>query len=83
MRGMSKLNGRQFIGLFLPLALLALWWTLTATGLVQPLILPSPLAVAERWYAALLPQAAYDPAQGSYLSWLFSGELPHDAAASL
>jgi len=80
---MSKPVGRQFIGLILPLALLALWWALTASGVVQPLILPSPLAVAERWYAALLPQAPFDPAQGSYFAWLFSGELPRDAAASL
>ena len=80
---MRSPTGRKFIGLVLPFGLLALWWALTAAGVVQPLILPTPLAVAERWYAALLPQAAYDPAQGSYLSWFFSGELPHDAAASL
>ncbi len=80
---MSNTGGRRVVGLILPLVLLALWWGLTASDIVQPLILPSPLAVAQKWYASLLPQAAFDPAQGSYLGWLFSGELPHDAAASL
>jgi len=73
----------QFAGFILPLALLAFWQTLASTGIVQPMVLPSPVAVAERWWVALLPAQAYDAAQGSYLSWLFSGELPHDAAASL
>jgi len=70
-------------GFALPLLLLILWQALASAGVVQPMVLPSPLAVAERWWAALLPAQTYDPAQGSYLTWLFSGELPHDAAASL
>jgi len=73
----------QFAGFILPLALLAFWQTLASTGIVQPMVLPSPVAVAERWWAALLPAQPYDAAQSSYLTWLFSGELPHDAAASL
>jgi NitT/TauT family transport system permease protein len=79
---MNKSGGR-LIGAILPIALLTLWWALTASGKVQPMILPSPLAVAQKWWAALLPAQDYDAAQGSYLAWIFSGELLHDAAASL
>src|SRR3954454_4758647 len=74
---------QRYSGFALPLLLLLLWQGLASAGVVQPMVLPSPLAVAERWWAALLPAPAYDAAQGSYFSWLFSGELPHDAAASL
>jgi len=74
---------QRYSGFALPLLLLLLWQGLASAGVVQPMVLPSPLAVAERWWAALLPAQAYDAAQGSYWSWLFSGELPHDAAASL
>jgi len=74
---------QRYSGLALPLLLLLLWQGLASAGIVQPMVLPSPVAVAERWWAALLPPQAYEAAQGSYLTWLFSGELPHDAAASL
>jgi NitT/TauT family transport system permease protein len=36
-----------------------------------------------RWIAYALPPAPFDPAEGSRLAWIFSGELPHDAVASL
>ena len=80
---MSLGRGQRLLGFAPPLMLLALWYILTSAGIVQPLILPSPVAVAERWYTSLLPTQPFDPAQGSYLSWFFSGELPQDAAASL
>ncbi|HEX6833035.1 MAG TPA: ABC transporter permease [Rudaea sp.] len=76
-------RGQRLLGFALPLALLAVWQILASTGVVQPMVLPSPVAVAQRWYASLLPAQPFDAAQGSYLSWLFSGELLHDAAASL
>jgi NitT/TauT family transport system permease protein len=47
------------------------------------MILPSPSAVFLRWLAYLKPMQPYDPAASSYLAWFFSGELVHDAAASL
>jgi NitT/TauT family transport system permease protein len=70
-------------GLALPAFLLVLWEALARAALVSPIVLPAPSAVARKWWAALLPAAPHDPAQGSYLTWLVSGELLHDASASL
>ena len=66
-----------------PAALLLAWEAVSRLGWVTPLILPSPTAVALRWWAYLTPAAAYDPAASGLLAWLLSGELPHDALASL
>ena len=70
-------------GLAVPLALLALWQIACSAGLVNPLVLPSPAAVAARWWAYLAPLEAYDPAQGPWLAWAVSGEMLGDALASL
>ncbi len=70
-------------GLAVPIVVLALWQAFCSAGLVNPQILPSPASVAQRWWSYLAPLEVFDPAQGSYLSWLFSGELLHDAMASL
>ena len=74
---------RRLRGLAIPVLLIAVWELICDLGWVQALILPSPHAVALRWWAAVLPGQPFDPAQGSYLSWLFSGELLHDAYASM
>ena len=42
--------GRIMLGLLVPVALLALWWGVTAAGLVPPYQLPGPVAV---WDAAV------------------------------
>ncbi|MFD7021735.1 ABC transporter permease [Promicromonospora sukumoe] len=42
--------GRILLGLLVPVALLALWWGVTAAGLVPPYQLPGPVAV---WDAAV------------------------------
>jgi len=49
---------------------------------VNPQILPTPLLC---WRNGGIPAAleVYDPAKSSYLAWIFSGELIHDAYASL
>ncbi len=47
------------------------------------MVLPPPSAVASRWFSSLVPALPYDPASQSYAAWLVSGELPHDAVASL
>jgi len=70
-------------GALVPVALLLLWEILSRTGAVSPVVLPPPSAVAVKWWAGLQPALPYDPAQESYLSWLFSGEMPHDAVSSL
>jgi len=43
---------QRYSGFALPLLLLLLWQGLASAGVVQPMVLPSPLAVAERWWAA-------------------------------
>ena len=58
------------------------WEALTRGGFINPVILPAPSQVLLKWIAYLEPLEPYDPARSSYLAWLFSGELPHDALAS-
>jgi len=71
------------IGLVLPAAVVALWQTVATMGWVNPQVLPSPLAVAEKWIAYLLPLQPYEPAAGSWLHWAVSGELITDSLSSL
>jgi len=72
--------GRQ---LLVPVLVLAVWEAISDAGWVSPIVLPSPSQVLLRWIAYAKPVEPYDPAQGSWLGWAFSGELPHDAVASL
>jgi len=69
--------------LLVPLAVLAAWEGVSRAGLVSPIILPAPSQVFLRWIAYARPLAPHDPARGSWVAWLFSGELPRDAFASL
>jgi len=73
---------RGLQGAIVPVVLLVLWEALTRSGFINPVILPAPSQVLLRWIAYLQPLEAYDPEATSYLAWLFSGELPHDALAS-
>jgi NitT/TauT family transport system permease protein len=68
--------------LLVPVGLLLLWEGISRAGWVTPLILPSPTAVALRWWSYLAPAEPYAPPE-SWLAWALSGELPHDAATSL
>ncbi len=52
-------------------------------GLFSEVLLPSPSAVAVKWWAYLLPTQDYVPGSGAYFTWLISGELLHDAYSSL
>ncbi|MFO0584907.1 MAG: ABC transporter permease [Anaeromyxobacter sp.] len=69
--------------LLVPAIALGLWELVSRMGWVSPLVLPAPSRVLLRWIQYARPTEAYDPAAGSYVAWLFSGELPHDALASL
>ncbi|MYM30071.1 ABC transporter permease subunit [Duganella sp. CY15W] len=71
------------IGLVLPAVIIVLWQAVAQLGWVNPQVLPSPLAVAEKWVAYLLPLQPYDPAAGSWLHWAVSGELITDSLSSL
>lgn len=69
-------------GILVPAVAIIVWEFIVRVGWVNPQVLPSPSAVLIRWYHYLLPLQPYDPAQGSYVSWMFSGELIHDTIAS-
>lgn len=79
---MKRLNAILH-GLAVPVVLLVLWEICSRAGLVSEVVLPAPSAVALKWWQSLLPAQDFDPAAGSYLAWLFSGELLHDAWASM
>ena len=70
-------------GAVIPLAILLVWATVCALGLIDPLKLPSPLAVFVRFWRYILPEAAFNPASPFSLAWLVSGEFFRDAAGSL
>lgn len=66
-----------------PLCIIVVWEALSRLGVVSPQILPAPTQVLARWYAYACPMEPFDPAKGNYLIWLCSGELPHDAVATI
>jgi NitT/TauT family transport system permease protein len=69
------------IGLIVPAVIIAVWQAVAQLGWVNPQVLPSPLAVVEKWIAYLLPMQPY--ASGSKLAWYFSGELLIDSLGSM
>jgi NitT/TauT family transport system permease protein len=71
------------VGLVVPAVLIALWQASAMLGWVNPQVLPSPVAVVEKWIAYLLPLMPRDPASQSWLAWAFSGELIMDSIGSL
>jgi NitT/TauT family transport system permease protein len=79
----KKSAGSVVWSLAVPVTLLAIWEGLSRAGVINPMILPSPSAVFLRWIAYAKPMMPFDPVEGTYVAWLFSGELLHDAAASL
>lgn len=69
-------------GVMVPVVVLVAWELSARAGLFSEVILPAPSAVAAKWWAYLLPGQPQAEGQ-SYLAWLLSGELPHDAYSSL
>ncbi len=70
-------------GAIVPVLVIAFWQALSSSGLINAVVLPSPVAVLVRWWAYLLPTEAYDPAQSSWILWALSGEMLTDAWSSL
>ncbi|MGH8752209.1 MAG: ABC transporter permease [Burkholderiales bacterium] len=68
-------------GIVIPLVFLALWQFVAMSGWINPQILPAPSQVMAKWWDYLRPADSYSA--GSYILWLVSGELPHDALASM
>ncbi|MEC5159596.1 MULTISPECIES: ABC transporter permease [unclassified Janthinobacterium] len=87
-RGVGARQWREIgIGMVVPAAVIGLWQVVAMLGWVNPQVLPSPLAVLQRWIAYLLPVApfadyAYAGA-GAWLGWAVSGELIVDSLGSL
>ena len=71
------------IGLVVPVVIILLWQMAAMLGWVNPQVLPSPWAVAVKWVEYALPLTAFDPAAGSRLAWMFSGELLIDTLGSM
>jgi NitT/TauT family transport system permease protein len=69
--------------LVVPVVVVAAWEGVSRAGWVSPIVLPAPSQVLLRWLAYARPLAPYDPAEGSWIAWALSGELPSDALASL
>jgi NitT/TauT family transport system permease protein len=79
---MKKNQLREFgIGLVAPAVVLVLWQTVAMLGWVNPQVLPSPLAVVQKWIAYLLPIQPHE--NGSWLAWAVSGELIVDSIGSM
>ncbi|MCC2960958.1 ABC transporter permease [Massilia sp. IC2-278] len=78
-------NWREIgVGMVVPVLAIAIWQAVASMGWVNPQVLPSPLAVWERWVAYLLPLVPYEGyTEGGWWHWAFSGELIVDTLTSL
>lgn len=81
---MKSLNAKAAAeGAVVPVLLLIVWQLVCSMGWVNQHVLPSPVAVATRWWEYLAPLEPYDPAAGSWAAWALSGELIIDTISSL
>lgn len=81
---MTKLNiWRVVEGAIVPVALLLFWQAICDFGFIDPRKLPSPVAVAVRWWSYMYPAEPFNAAKDFFPVWLFSGEFFLDAATSL
>jgi NitT/TauT family transport system permease protein len=76
------------VGLVVPIVAILIWQWVATMGWVNENILPSPLAVARKWWAYLMPLQDFNTwhennAGGSWLAWAMSGELIVDSLGSL
>ncbi|MBB3612528.1 ABC transporter permease [Rhizobium sp. BK602] len=73
---------RLFQNLAVPVVLLIVWQLMSVFGLVRPEILPSPVAILERFWLYLAPEQSLQEA-GGLGAWVMSSELLGDLLASL
>ncbi|BDD91486.1 ABC transporter permease [Pandoraea sp. XJJ-1] len=73
-------TARMMRGVLIPLAVVVIWQIVTGLGWINPIILPSPLAVVAKWWQYLKPTVTMADGVGA---WLNSSELLMDAANSL
>jgi NitT/TauT family transport system permease protein len=82
---MEKRNWRELaVGMVVPLLAILAWQWVASAGLVNPQVLPAPLAVGRKWVEYLLPLQTFQEQGGvNWWSWAFSGELVVDTLTSL
>jgi NitT/TauT family transport system permease protein len=73
---------RLFRNLAAPVLILGVWQLLSYLGLIKPVILPSPVAVVERFGLYLWPAQLLSESAG-ISDWVWSSELLGDLVASL
>ena len=73
---------RLLRALLVPLAVLLAWEAICRFGHVGAAILPPPSQVARKWLEYLLPPQPFDGSM-SRAAWLVSGDMLHDACATL
>ena len=57
---MAKTQWREIgAGMVVPVVLIAIWQVASTMGWVNDHVLPSPVAVVQRWIAYLLPQTTF------------------------
>jgi NitT/TauT family transport system permease protein len=79
---MKRLAWRDMgVGLVAPAVVLTVWQVAATLGWVNPQVLPSPVAVVQKWIAYLLPLQPHEG--GSWLAWAVSGELFLDSVTSM
>ncbi len=80
--GWRDLKWREMsTGLIVPVVAILVWQAFSMLGWVNPLVLPSPLAVVRKWFEYLAPTESYK--EGNWLLWLVSGELIRDTLGSM
>ncbi|MGC7404592.1 ABC transporter permease [Pandoraea pneumonica] len=73
-------SSRALRGVLIPLAVVVIWQIITGLEWINPIILPSPVAVVTKWWQYLKPTVTMAEGFGA---WLHSSELLTDAANSL
>jgi NitT/TauT family transport system permease protein len=71
---------RLLRGVLIPLSVVVIWQIVTGLEWINPIILPSPVAVVTKWWQYLQPTVSMAEGFGA---WLHSSELLTDAANSL
>jgi NitT/TauT family transport system permease protein len=75
------------LGLVVPVVAIGIWQWVVTQGWVNDKILPSPVEVAQKWLAYLLPLKSFaefsQETGGGWWAWAMSGELVMDSMGSL
>ena len=66
-----------------PGVLVLVWEVMARRGHINPQMLPAPSQVLAKGWETLRPADPFDPATGTRIAWVFSGELISDSLATL